>query len=59
MCGDPTFEIMLFTPFTSLSGVRQEVRRSLPLQIAGLVVALGMWIVGGLDVESSWMGEIP
>jgi len=29
--------------FTSLSGVRKEVRRALPLQIAGGAVGLGLW----------------
>lgn len=33
------------TPFTSLSGVQQEVKRSLPLQIAGAATALVLWAV--------------
>jgi acetyl-CoA decarbonylase/synthase complex subunit gamma len=31
------------TPFTSLSGVRHEVKRALPLQIAGAAIALVLW----------------
>jgi len=34
------------TPFTSLSGVRYEMRRAVPLQILGAVAALGLWITG-------------
>lgn len=32
------------TPYTSLSGVEQEMRRGLPLQIAGSLLAVIMWI---------------
>ena len=31
------------TPFTSLSGVRREVKKALPLQIAGAATALLLW----------------
>jgi hypothetical protein len=34
------------TPFTSLSGVRHEMRRAVPLQVIGAVAALGLWITG-------------
>ncbi len=34
------------TPFTSLSGVRKEIRLSLPFQLFFLIVGLGMWISG-------------
>ena len=34
------------TPFTSLSGVRYEMRRAVPLQVIGAVSALGLWIAG-------------
>ncbi len=34
------------TPFTSLSGVRREMRLALPMQISGVVVAVVVWIVG-------------
>jgi len=33
--------------FTSLSGVQKEMRASLPWQIAGIVLAAGLWIVKG------------
>jgi acetyl-CoA decarbonylase/synthase complex subunit gamma len=33
--------------FTSLSGVQKEMRASLPWQIAGIVLAAGLWIVRG------------
>lgn len=32
------------TPITSLSGVRKEMRWALPLQIAGGLIGLGLWI---------------
>ncbi len=34
------------TPYTSVSGVRWEVRRALPLQIAGIAVAAILWLLG-------------
>ena len=34
------------TPFTSLSGVKYEMRRAVPLQILGTAAALGLWITG-------------
>ena len=34
--------------FTSLSGVQKEMRASLPWQIAGVVLAAGLWIARGL-----------
>lgn len=34
------------TPITSLSGVRREMRVAAPLQVAGAVVALVLWLVG-------------
>ncbi len=34
------------TPFTSLSGVKYEMRRAVPLQVAGAAAALGLWITG-------------
>jgi len=36
--------------FTSLSGVRWEMRRAVPLQVAGAVVALGLW------ASARWIG---
>ncbi|NOR25424.1 MAG: hypothetical protein GQ542_13760 [Desulforhopalus sp.] len=36
------------TPFTSLSGVEKEMRRGLPLQIGGTILALIFWVVGSL-----------
>jgi len=36
------------TPITSLSGVRKEMRWALPLQIAGGVLGLGLWIAAKL-----------
>jgi len=36
------------TPITSLSGVRKEMRWALPLQIAGGVIGLGLWIAAQL-----------
>lgn len=36
------------TPITSLSGVRKEMRWALPLQIAGGVISLGLWIAATL-----------
>ncbi len=36
------------TPFTSLSGVKYEMRRAVPLQIFGAVVALALWITGAI-----------
>lgn len=35
------------TPFTSPSGVEKEMRKAIPLQIAGLAVALIIWVAGG------------
>lgn len=32
------------TPYTSLSGVEKEMRRGLPLQIGGVVLALVLWV---------------
>ncbi len=32
------------TPFTSPSGVEKEMRKAIPLQIAAIVLATGMWI---------------
>jgi hypothetical protein len=32
------------TPFTSPSGVEKEMRKAIPLQIAAVVIAAGMWI---------------
>jgi hypothetical protein len=32
------------TPFTSPSGVEKEMRRAIPLQLAGVVAAAGLWI---------------
>lgn len=34
------------TPFTSLSGVRREMRLALPLQIGAIVIAVLVWTVG-------------
>ncbi|HPR65068.1 MAG TPA: mercury methylation corrinoid protein HgcA [Thermoanaerobaculia bacterium] len=34
------------TPFTSLSGVKYEMMRAVPLQVLGVVSALGLWITG-------------
>ena len=34
------------TPFTSLSGVKYEMRRAVPLQVLGAALALGLWITG-------------
>jgi hypothetical protein len=34
--------------FTSLSGVQKEMRAALPLQIAGVALAAGLWIARGL-----------
>ncbi len=34
------------TPFTSLSGVRKEMRRALPLQVAAVAAALVVWFAG-------------
>lgn len=34
------------TPITSLSGVRREMRVAVPLQVAGAVVAVVLWLVG-------------
>jgi acetyl-CoA decarbonylase/synthase complex subunit gamma len=45
-----SFVVMNFTgasTYTSLSGVRKEMRSAVPLQIAGAVLGVGMWI-GGL-----------
>lgn len=36
------------TPITSLSGVRKEMRRALPLQIAGALIGLGCWAAAKL-----------
>ena len=32
------------TPFTSPSGVEKEMRRAIPLQAAGILIALAVWI---------------
>jgi acetyl-CoA decarbonylase/synthase complex subunit gamma len=34
------------TPFTSLSGVKYEMRHAVPLQVLGTAAALGLWITG-------------
>ena len=34
------------TPFTSPSGVEKEMRRFIPIQLAALVVAVGLWVGG-------------
>lgn len=36
------------SPYTSLSGVRKEMRLAVPLQIVGGVVGLGCWFAAGL-----------
>jgi acetyl-CoA decarbonylase/synthase complex subunit gamma len=44
-----SFVVMNFTgasTFTSLSGVLREVRASVPVQIAGAVIGLGLWVWG-------------
>jgi len=44
-----SFLAMNFTgasTYTSLSGVRREMRVAVPLQIAGAVLGLGLWLVG-------------
>ena len=44
-----SFVAMNFTgasTYTSLSGVRKEMKIAVPLQIAGTVVGLGLWIAG-------------
>jgi hypothetical protein len=33
------------TPFTSPSGVEKEMRRAIPLQVAGVIVCVAVWIV--------------
>jgi hypothetical protein len=32
------------TPFTSPSGVEKEMKQFLPVQLAGVLVAAGLWI---------------
>ena len=32
------------TPFTSPSGVEKEMRRAIPLQLAAVVMAAGLWL---------------
>ena len=32
------------TPFTSPSGVEKEMKRYIPIQLAGLVISCGLWI---------------
>jgi len=32
------------TPFTSPSGVEKEMRRAIPLQFAGLLMAVALWV---------------
>ena len=39
------------TTFTSLSGVRAEMRVAVPVQIAFAVVGLGLWLVGRFTGE--------
>jgi hypothetical protein len=42
-----SFVVMNFTgasTFTSLSGVKKEMRRAVPLQIAGVVLGIGLWL---------------
>jgi acetyl-CoA decarbonylase/synthase complex subunit gamma len=34
------------TPFTSLSGVRREMRVAIPLQVVGAAIAAVLWVVG-------------
>ena len=44
-----SFVVMNFTgasTFTSQSGVLREMRRAVPLQIAGAVLGLGLWLTG-------------
>jgi acetyl-CoA decarbonylase/synthase complex subunit gamma len=44
-----SFIAMNFTgssTYTSLSGVRKEMRRAVPLQLAAAAVGIGLWIVG-------------
>jgi hypothetical protein len=44
-----SFIAMNFTgasTYTSLSGVRKEMKVAVPLQIAGTVVGLGLWFTG-------------
>ena len=35
------------TPFTSPSGVEKEMRKAIPIQLAGVVLVAGLWIYGG------------
>jgi hypothetical protein len=35
------------TPFTSPSGVEKEMRKAIPIQLAGVVLVAGLWIFGG------------
>ena len=35
------------TPYTSLSGVKYEMRRAVPLQVLGAVSAVVLWVAGG------------
>ncbi|NOX56659.1 MAG: acetyl-CoA synthase subunit gamma [Planctomycetes bacterium] len=34
------------TPYTSLSGVRVEVRRAVPVQVIGAVIGVALWLTG-------------
>lgn len=35
------------TPITSPSGVEMEMRKAIPLQVAGLALAIGLWVTAG------------
>jgi hypothetical protein len=37
--------------YTSLSGVKREMRRSLPFQIAGGVLGLGLWVCSMITIH--------
>jgi hypothetical protein len=46
-----SFLLMNFTgssTYTSLSGVRKEMRIAVPMQIAAAVIGIGLWLVGTL-----------
>ncbi len=48
MTAGSSFLAMNFTgasTYTSLSGVRREMRVAVPLQIAGAAVGLGLWLL--------------